>query len=267
MILTDAIIANTPQGIVTSLYKENSTSLLIQNVGFFNVQDSIIDNVSNKVLLAGGASVLVDSWGFGLMSNAAGNATFVNGAPIPAMNRTAEFLSTTLAYVKPNLFTCRRPKYDNIGTAQIIDVKALGAKGDGATDDTSALNSILSAAANMSSIVFFPFGVYMVTDTVKIPVGFRIIGQAWSQIMGTGPKFQDANSPQPIVQMGSVGNVGILEVQDMLFTVSGPTAGAIVVEWNVQESSQGTAGIWGKSLFLFLRPLEPESSSEINLTP
>jgi len=119
----------------------------------------------------------------------------------------------------------------------------------------------------MSSIVFFSFGVYMVTDTVKIPIGSRIIGQAWSQIMGTGPKFQDANSPRPVVQMGSVGDVGILEVQDMLFTVSGPTAGAIVVEWNVQESSQGAAGMWGKSLFLFLQPLESESSSEINLTP
>lgn len=189
------------------------------------------------------------------MSNAAGNTTFVNGAHIPAMNRTKELLSTTLAYVNPNLFTRRRPKYDDIGTSQIIDVKALGAKGDGKTDDTSALNSILSNAANMSSIVFFPFGVYMVTDTIKIPVGSRIIGQAWSQIMGTGAKFQDANHPRPIVQVGNVGDVGILEIQDMLFTVSGPTAGAIVVEWNVQESFQGSAGLWGK-LFPLLQHLD-----------
>lgn len=173
LILTYAIIANTPQGIVTSLYQENSTSLLIQNVGFFNVRDSITDDVSSKVLLAGGDSILVDSWVFGLISNAAGNASFINGSPIPAMNRTAGLLSTTLAYVKPNLFTRRRPKYSDIGSSQIIDVKAAGAKGDGKTDDTSALNSILSNAANMSSIVFFPFGVIAYT-WLRIRLKFRL---------------------------------------------------------------------------------------------
>ncbi|KAL3421768.1 hypothetical protein PVAG01_05924 [Phlyctema vagabunda] len=84
----------------------------------------------------------------------------------------------------------------------------------------------------------------MVTDTIRFPVGSRVIGQAWSQIMGTGTKFEDANHPRAVVQMGNVGDVGILEVQDMLFTVLGPTAGAVVVEWNIAESSQGSAGLW-----------------------
>lgn len=32
----------------------------------------------------------------------------------------------------------------------------------------------------------------------------------------------------------------------MLFTATGPTAGAILVEWNVHESTQGSAGLWGE---------------------
>jgi polygalacturonase len=60
----------------------------------------------------------------------------------------------------------------------IIDVKAIGAKGNGVTDDTPVLNAILQNAANISSIVYFPFGIYIIKDTLKVPVGSRIIGQA-----------------------------------------------------------------------------------------
>jgi glucan 1,3-beta-glucosidase len=35
-----------------------------------------------------------------------------------------------------------------------------------------------------------------------------------------------------------------MEVSDILFTVQGPSAGAILVEWNPYESSQGAVGMW-----------------------
>lgn len=241
----DAIIANTPTGIVTSLLAENSTSLLLQNVGFFNVQNSITDSVLSKVLLAGGNEVPVDNWGFGRVTNANGESSFINGANISPMNRTDSLLSTELAYVKPNFYTRRRPKYVNIRQSQIINLKTAGAKGDGVTDDTTALNSIFAAAANMSSIVYVPYGVYIVTNTVKIPVGSRIIGQAWPQIMGKGKNFQDQLHARPVVQVGEVDESGVVEIQDMMFTVSGATAGAILVQWNVHEITRGSAGLWG----------------------
>jgi hypothetical protein len=241
----DAIIANTPTGIVTSLLAENSTSLLLQNVGFFNVQNSVTDSVLSKVLLAGGNEVPVDNWGFGRVTNANGESSFINGANISPMNRTDSLLSTELAYVKPNFYTRRRPKYIDIGQSQIINLKTAGAKGDGMTDDTTALNSIFAAAANMSSIVYVPYGVYIVTNTVKIPVGSRIIGQAWPQIMGKGKNFQDQLHARPVVQVGEVDESGVVEIQDMMFTVSGATAGAILVQWNVHEITRGSAGLWG----------------------
>ncbi|GAT20988.1 hypothetical protein RIB2604_00900080 [Aspergillus luchuensis] len=138
-----------------------------------------------------------------------------------------------------------RPKYINIGQSQIINLKTAGAKGDGVTDDTTALNSIFAAAANMSSIVYVPYGVYIVTNTVKIPVGSRIIGQAWPQIMGKGKNFQDQLHARPVVQVGEVDESGVVEIQDMMFTVSGATAGAILVQWNVHEITRGSAGLWG----------------------
>lgn len=246
VILADAIIANTPNGIITSLYEENSTSFLIQNVGFFNVETAIQDSAKGQVLLAGGDEVLKDSWGFGMtVNNSTGSASFVNGQDIPSMNRTEELLGTQ-AYVKTNLYTRRRPKYDELTASQIMNVKALGAKGDGKSDDTIILNNILSQAANLSSVVYFPFGVYVIKDTLRVPVGSRIIGQAWSQIMATGAKFEDMDHPRVAVQVGQPGDTGIIEIQDMMFTVSGPTAGVILVEWNVYQSSKGSAAMWGR---------------------
>lgn len=172
----------------------------------------------------------------------------MNAVNIPTMNRTESLLSSELAYVKPNFYTRRRPKYIDTGSSQIINIKTAGAKGDGVTDDTSALNSIFSAAANMSSIVYIPYGVYVITDTVRIPVGSRIIGQAWPQIMAKGPKFRDPMFTHVAVKVGDPGESGVVEIQDIMFTVSGATAGAILLQWNVHEKTQGSAGLWGKEM-------------------
>jgi hypothetical protein len=154
IILVDSLIANTGNAVVTTLLQENSTSLLLQNVGFFNVKTAVQDQKTKKVLIPGGDKRLVDSWGFGQMHNGSLKGSFANGQDIPTMNRSAELLNPT-AYdnMKPNFFTRRRPKYYDVPVNQIMDVKALGAKGDGSTDDTAVLNSILSGAANTSSIV------------------------------------------------------------------------------------------------------------------
>ncbi|KAK8029707.1 pectin lyase-like protein [Apiospora rasikravindrae] len=245
LVLVDAIIANTPRGIVTTLLAENSTSVLIQNVGFFNVRDAITDDARGQTLLPGGDQIIVDSWGFGMINNGTdGKTAFVNGADIPVMQRKPSLVGEAYPYQVPNMFTRRRPKYHDVDARKVMNVKALGAKGDGVTDDTDALNSIIEGAANTSSIVFFPFGMYMVSDTLRIPVGSRIIGQAWAQIMGYGDKFSDEMQPRPIVEVGRKGDIGIFEMQNMMVTVRGATAGAIAIRWNVHESSQGSTGLW-----------------------
>ncbi|KID94680.1 LysM domain protein, partial [Metarhizium majus ARSEF 297] len=248
LVLVDSTISNTPNGIETSLVSESSTSFLLQNVGFFNVETAVQDDEKGSTLLAGGSQVVVDSWGFGRVNNAAGPSEFVAGGPVPVMDRPEALVGDRRdGRMQPNLLTRRRPLYYNVAASNVIDVKALGAKGDGATDDTAVLNAILEGAANTSSVVYFPFGVYIITDTLHVPVGSRIIGQAWSQIMARGHKFLHERKPRAAVQFGREGDVGILEVQDMMFTVTGQdgaTPGAVLVEWNVQQSFKGAAGMW-----------------------
>ncbi|CAG9998333.1 unnamed protein product [Clonostachys byssicola] len=254
LILVDSIIANTGEAIVTSLVAENSTSFLLQNVGFFNVQTAIKDSFKNNaVLLPGGNEVIVESWGFGKISNATTNAdgnvvgreSFIHGGEIPAMARSEVLLGGQKDKMGRDIFTRRRPKYYDVPQQRIMDVMALGAKGDGKTDDTPVLNAILDGAANTSSIVYFPHGVYIIKDTLRVPVGSRIIGQAWPQIMMSGdPNFLNEEKPQVGIQVGRPGEQGIVEIQGMMFSQSGATAGLIMMEWNVKDSTQGSAGMW-----------------------
>lgn len=61
--------------------------------------------------------------------------------------------------------------------------------------------------------------------------------------MGTGSYFEDIKNPKVMVQVGQPGDSGVLEIVEiveMLFTVKGATAGAILVQWNVHESTQGS---------------------------
>jgi hypothetical protein len=59
------------------------------------------------------------------------------------------------------------------------------------------------------------------------------------------------NNPQVMIKVGNAGDVGNIEIQDVLFTVKGATQGAVLVEWNAKAASQGSVAIWGKYNFYF----------------
>jgi hypothetical protein len=50
-----------------------------------------------------------------------------------------------------------------------------------------------------------------------------------------------------MLQVGNAGDEGIVELQDLLFTTKGPTAGLILMEWNVAETSTAVAAMWDVS--------------------
>jgi hypothetical protein len=88
--------------------------------------------------------------------------------------------------------------------------------------------------------------------------------------MGTGSYFSNAKSSNVMVQVGNSGDSGVLEIVEMLFIVKGPTVGAVLIEWNVYESTPGS----GKSsplpgICLLWPPTkthQPASSRHVGLT-
>jgi len=72
-----------------------------------------------------------------------------------------------------------------VTTDPYIDVRAFGAKGDGVTDDTSAIQNASNAAYNnrslprgtyTPSIVYFPPGVYNISHSIKVFPGVTYLG-------------------------------------------------------------------------------------------
>lgn len=106
------------------------------------------------------------------------------------------------------------------------------------------MQAFINSCATTGNICYFDQGAYLVTSTVLIPPGTKIVGEVYSIIMGTGARFQDVNNPIPMWRVGNPGDTGVVEIQDIMFETRGPTPGMIVVEWNIAASSQGSAGMW-----------------------
>jgi len=258
--LVDLTMSNMPLGISASF---PVTSLYLQNARFQNVTTIVQDSATEEILFRGTATtnqnrsqtkdddeddeIDIPAWGYGTLISAGQKNEFIPGAPLPFPS----LLPSSLVVSDPSkpfgtkLYHRKRPEYPTLGSSQIFNVREYGAAGDGVSDDTAVLNKIFDIAANLSAIIYIPHGVYVITNTVLIPLGSRVVGQAWPQIMAVGEGFGDANRPKVAVRVGERGDVGVVEIQGIMFTVRGGTAGAVLVEWNVHEGGQGWAGLWG----------------------
>ncbi|KAK2759213.1 hypothetical protein CKAH01_16720 [Colletotrichum kahawae] len=216
-------------------------------LSLFNLNTSnvpvVVEYTSGRVLLPGsGGEASVAAWGVGKRYDAAdageAGGVWQDGEAYARVPTITESLLKSPGH--------NRPQYATRRAVDFLNVKKFpfNAAGDGTRDDTFALNLALVFATASGMIVWIPAGVYRVTDTVHIPRGAKVVGQSWSQIMGTGEKFQDAEKPRAVVRVGNIGDVGDVEIQDLVFTVRGPAAGAVLLQWNIHEQSPGSAAMW-----------------------
>jgi hypothetical protein len=77
----------------------------------------------------------------------------------------------------------------------VYNVKAFGAKGDGTTDDTAAIQAAVTAASVAGGVVRIPVGTYLVTNTITIAEpGVRIVGDGYTGSYGSTIKFNPATA-------------------------------------------------------------------------
>jgi hypothetical protein len=72
----------------------------------------------------------------------------------------------------------------------VFNVKDYGAKGDGITDDTTAIQAAINAAVAGKGVVFIPSGVYICTSTLTVSGPVKIIGAG----AGSGDHLVSAQS-------------------------------------------------------------------------
>jgi glucan 1,3-beta-glucosidase len=156
---------------------------------------------------------------------------------------TAPTKPSSLLDSSKRIFERSKPQYEDVPASSFVSVKSMGAKGDGVTDDTAAIQAVFNNVAQ-DKVVYFDHGAYVITETVNIPKNVRITGEIWPLIMAAGPFFSDQTNPQPVFRVGMPGDQGAVEISDLIFETLGPRPGAILMEWNVADSTQGACGLW-----------------------
>ncbi|MGI4812097.1 MAG: glycosyl hydrolase family 28-related protein [Janthinobacterium lividum] len=243
LILIDSVSTNSGIAVVY-----HSTSPTDASRNYQIVIENLVHDTSNPIAVDDndtttlGAVSSIDTWVWGNVAPGG----FQSGA-----NSTTTRPSALLNGDK-KFFTADAPTYAGYAIDQVVNVKGVNGTtvmGDGKTDDSAALNTILAQNAAACKITYFPYGVYIVQDTLVIPPGSRLMGEAFAVISGAGDKFKDATNPVPIVQVGNsaVGTTGVAHISDMRFSVSEILPGAIIMEVNM-AGNPGDVGIWN-SLF------------------
>jgi glucan 1,3-beta-glucosidase len=237
-IIQDATFTNTPVGVITSYNPQQrgtNGTLILDNVEFVNSPVAVRSATTGATILAG--NKVVPSFVQGrAYTGSSGSAV---QAERPAPSKPAVLLDGSGKF-----FARSKPQYRDVPASKFISVKTHGAVGDGVADDTRALQAAFDAAA-ADEVVFFPHGAYLIHDTVNIKPNIRIVGEIWPLLMAAGTSnFQDQLNPKPMLRVGQPGDVGNVEISDFMIETKGPQPGAILMEWNVEAASQGSAGLW-----------------------
>jgi glucan 1,3-beta-glucosidase len=238
--LIDSSITNTPIGITTAYDAPSSVpatagSLIIENLLLNNVPIAIQSD-NNTILAGTPGTTTIAAWGEGHEYTPSGPKSFQG--PFTPNSRPASLLNGTVYYTRS------KPQYNNLPAASFYSVRSAGAKGDGVTDDTLALQNCINRATALGQIVFFDAGTYLVTGTLLIPAGAKLVGEGYSVIMSSGSFFNNAATPQPVVRVGTAGSTGQVEWSDMIVATHGAQAGAVLIEWNLATSGTPPSGMW-----------------------
>lgn len=87
-----------------------------------------------------------------------------------------------------------------------VDARWSGAKGNGVTNDTAAIQAAIAASVAASTVLFVPGGTYLVTDTLSIPNKTQIVGEhrhQYAATSGTTINFQPTTAKSLFVPDGA----------------------------------------------------------------
>jgi autotransporter-associated beta strand protein len=165
-----------------------SNSLNLTGPGVFNVVDSTLLGSTQCVLSATATRAAFTGCTFGpvqkLVNNGSASNLLVNAKPSFSNSNAFPMLDWTNILAS---YQACQPASTNLFVVTDTAYGAYGAYGDGAHDDTLAIQSALTAAGNSGGgIVYLPAGQYHLTNLLDIPSGVELRG-AFEARHGTWP--------------------------------------------------------------------------------
>ena len=208
---------------VVTISKEDSP---LTEIGFEN---AVLEDVpifarrreSGKTVAGRGPMYRIDQFSYGLILPVYGAMGIMgvidDAAPLPSMPAP---LPAAIRALPPS--------------DEWVNVRTLGVKGDGATDDTGALQQAIDA----HRVLYFPSGHYVVSDTLMLRPDTVLIGlhPTLTQIdlLDETPGYQGAGAPKPVI-LAPPGGANILSGIGV-FT-GGVNPRAVGVMWKAGEQS------------------------------
>ncbi|KAJ1548042.1 hypothetical protein HK405_004347 [Cladochytrium tenue] len=238
-VVLDSTFTSTSVGINTAYSSSSSPtsggSLIVDNVVFSSTPIGV--QSSGSTILAGNQAVTL--WGQG-NTYVGSTLTRVQGT-LTAPSKPSSLLTSSGKFYERS-----KPQYETLAASEFVSIKTAGAKGDGVTDDTAAIQKALNALTT-GQVLFFDHGAYVVTSTVTVPRHAKIVGEFWPLIMASGSAFTNEYNPTPVFRVGDPADGqtgGAVEISDLIFETIGSLPGAILMQWNVGMDTQGASGLW-----------------------
>ncbi|KAF2124812.1 glycoside hydrolase family 55 protein [Dothidotthia symphoricarpi CBS 119687] len=240
VLLLDSKFVNTPVG-VNSSFTSNSVpetggSLVLDNVDFTG-STTAVEGSGGNVILAGGSKVA--TWAQGNAMASGSEQSRIQGNVNDAPTKPESLLGDN------GWFERSKPQYENIDVSKFVSLKSKGAVGDGATDDTAAIQAAIDGLQD-GEILHADHGAYLITKTIVIPAekNIKIVGEIYTMFFITGEFFSNMDDPKPGFQVGKAsGDKGSFEMSDAIISTQGPAPGGILMEWNINAEA-GQAGLW-----------------------
>ncbi len=190
----DSRFENISGPVVTiSLEQSPLTQIGFENAILHNAPTFAKLRESGKVIAGKGATYRVSAFNYGLMVPAEGQMGTMK------MRYDAAPISSVPAPLPPAIRALPP-------SSKWVNIHTLGVKGDGATDDTAAIQQ----AINAHQVLYFPSGHYVVRDTITLKPDTVIIGlhPTLTQIdlLDDTPGFEGVGSPRPVILAPSGGD-------------------------------------------------------------
>jgi Pectate lyase superfamily protein len=156
--------------------------------------------MNGTTILPGSEEGVISNWGYGMTSTMDQQEPKMRiGKFDPAPSRQDNLVMGD----RRIYFEKSKPQYDMLGQEAFVSVLNYGVSNTGNTSqialqNTIGINKALQEAKG--KVLVFPAGRYLVSDTLLIPGGSRLVGVLWSQIVATGPQFGDEYKPKVLAQ-------------------------------------------------------------------